>query len=189
MTGALSTQEVVRLLDLAPHPEGGFYRQTFRDSSSVGGGRAASTAIYYLLSGGGVSAWHRVDAAEVWHFYAGATLELKIATLDHAVFRQNRLNADDVIDFKSLERALCEKPDSTFSQRAPGAPTEILRLGAELGAGERPQAVVPAGVWQSAKSLGRGPDEWTLVGCTVAPGFEFAGFELAPADFSPDCSA
>lgn len=150
MTGALSTQEVVRLLDLAPHPEGGFYRQTFRDSSSVGGGRAASTAIYYLLPGGGVSAWHRVDAAEVWHFYAGAALELKIAT--------------------------------------PGASTEILRLGAAL-AGERPQAVVLPGVWQSAKSLGRGPDEWTLVGCTVAPGFEFAGFELAPADFSPDAPA
>jgi predicted cupin superfamily sugar epimerase len=151
MSDALSTEEVVRLLDLAPHPEGGFYRQTFRDPLLVGGERAASTAIYYLLPGGGVSAWHRVDAAEVWHFYAGAPLELKIA--------------------------------------AESAPTEVLRLGSELTAGERPQAVVPAGVWQSAKSLGRGPDGWTLVGCTVAPGFEFAGFELAPADFSPDASA
>ncbi len=149
MSDALSAEEVVRLLDLAPHPEGGFYRQTFRDSSSVGdGGRAASTAIYYLLPGGGISRWHRVDAAEVWHFYAGAPLELKIAF--------------------------------------PGATTEILRLGADLAAGERPQAVVPAGAWQSARSLGRGPSEWTLVGCTVAPGFEFAGFELAPAEFSPD---
>ncbi|MBG0802138.1 cupin domain-containing protein [Methylocystis sp. H4A] len=152
MTTGLSTQEVVRLLDLAPHPEGGFYRQTFRDPCSAGpGGRAASTAIYYLLPGGGISHWHRVDAAEVWHFYAGAALELKIAS--------------------------------------PGAPTEVLRLGAELAAGEQPQAVVPVGVWQSAKSLGQGPDEWTLVGCTVAPGFEFAGFELAPADFSPDVPA
>ncbi|MGD9656756.1 MAG: cupin domain-containing protein [Methylocystis sp.] len=148
MTGALSTDEVVRLLDLAPHPEGGFYRQTFRDSSSVGGGRAASTAIYYLLPGGGVSHWHRVDAAEVWHYYAGAPLELKIAQQ--------------------------------------GAPIEILRLGLDLAAGDRPQGVVPAGVWQSARGLGRGPNEWTLVGCTVAPGFEFAGFELAPADFLPD---
>ncbi|MGD9539965.1 cupin domain-containing protein [Methylocystis sp.] len=148
MMGALSTEEIVRLLDLAPHPEGGFYRQTFRDSLSVGGGRAASTAIYYLLPGGGVSHWHRVDAAEVWHYYAGAPLELKIAKQ--------------------------------------GAPVEILRLGFDLAAGERPQGVVPAGVWQSAQSLGQGPNEWTLVGCTVAPGFEFAGFELAPADFLPD---
>lgn len=150
MSGALSTEDVVRLLELAPHPEGGFYRQTFRDPSLVGGSRAASTAIYYLLPGGGISAWHRVDAAEVWHFYAGAALELKIA--------------------------------------AQGAATEVLRLGAALATGERPQAVVPAGVWQSARSLGQGPHEWTLIGCTVAPGFEFAGFELAPADFSPDTS-
>ena len=105
MTNGLSTQEVVRLLELTPHPEGGFYRQTFRDSLPVGSPRAASTAIYYLLPGGGISHWHRVDAAEVWHFYAGAALELKIA--------------------------------------AQGAPTEVLRLGAELAAGERPQAVVP----------------------------------------------
>jgi predicted cupin superfamily sugar epimerase len=148
MTQALSTEGLVRLLELAPHPEGGFYRQTFRDSSSVGDGRAASTAIYYLLPGGGISRWHRVDAAEVWHYYAGAPLELKIAP--------------------------------------PGAPAQILRLGVDIAAGARPQAVVPTGVWQSAKSLGRGPNEWSLVGCTVAPGFEFAGFELAPADFSPD---
>ena len=147
MTSALSTQEIVRLLELTPHPEGGFYRQTFRDPMPVGG-RGASTAIYYLLPGGEVSHWHRVDAAEVWHFYAGAALELKIATQ--------------------------------------GVPTDVLRLGARIAAGERPQAVVPAGVWQSARSLGQGPDEWTLVGCTVAPGFEFAGFELAPADFSPN---
>ena len=151
MINGLSTQEVVRLLELAPHPEGGFYRQTFRDPVPVGGPRAASTAIYYLLPGGEISHWHRVDAAEVWHYYAGAPLELKIAP--------------------------------------PGALTEILRLGADLAAGERPQAVVPAGGWQSAKSLGRGSNEWTLVGCTVAPGFEFAGFELAPADFSPDLPA
>jgi predicted cupin superfamily sugar epimerase len=151
MTNALLTDDVVRLLDLAPHPEGGFYRQTFRDPLPVNGGRAASTAIYYLLAGGEISHWHRVDAAEVWHFYAGAPLELKVG--------------------------------------AQNAPTEIVRLGADLAAGERPQAVVPAGVWQSAKSLGRGPDEWTLVGCTVAPGFEFTGFELAPADFSPEFSA
>ncbi len=132
---AVSAREVARLLDLALHPEGGFYRETFRDPRESGG-RAASTAIYYLLPAGQVSAWHRVDAAEVWHWHAGAPLELSLY--------------DD------------------------GRRT-VLRLGADLSSGERPQGIVPAGVWQSAKSLG----EWTLVGCTVAPGFEFARFELA----------
>ncbi len=139
----LSAQEVARLLDLRPHPEGGFYRETFRDARLIDARRAASTAIYYLLPAGQTSAWHRVDAAEIWHFYAGASLELKLS------------------------------PD--------GARMTVQRLGSDLSAGERPQAIVPAGVWQSAKSLGA----WTLVGCTVAPAFEFARFELAPAGFSP----
>ena len=139
----LSAQEVARLLDLRPHPEGGFYRETFRDARLIDARRAASTAIYYLLPAGQISAWHRVDAAEIWHYYAGARLELKLS------------------------------PD--------GARMSIQRLGPDLTAGERPQAIVPAGVWQSAKSLGA----WTLVGCTVAPAFEFARFELAPAGFSP----
>jgi predicted cupin superfamily sugar epimerase len=131
----LSAQEVARLLDLAPHPEGGYYRETFRDPEG-GGGRAASTAIYYLLPAGQISAWHRVDAAEIWHWHAGAPLELSL-------YDEGRRT--------------------------------VLRLGADLLGGERPQGIVPAGVWQSAKSLGA----WTLVGCTVAPGFEFAHFELA----------
>ncbi len=139
---SLSAQEVARLLDLAPHPEGGFYRETFRDPRGSGG-RAASTAIYYLLPAGQVSAWHRVDAAEVWHWHAGAPLELSL-------YDEGRRT--------------------------------VLRLGADLSAGERPQGVVPAGVWQSAKSLG----EWTLVGCTVAPGFEFAHFELAAPGEIPE---
>ncbi|WP_363350940.1 cupin domain-containing protein [Methylocystis echinoides] len=131
----LSAQEVARLLDLAPHPEGGYYRETFRDPAG-GGGRAASTAIYYLLPAGQISAWHRVDAAEIWHWHAGAPLELSL-------YDEGRRT--------------------------------VLRLGADLLGGERPQGIVPAGGWQSAKSLGA----WTLVGCTVAPGFEFAHFELA----------
>jgi uncharacterized protein len=135
--------EIVRLLDLKSHPEGGHYRETFRDPAHAGaGGRAASTAIYFLLAAGEVSRWHRVDAAEVWHWYAGAPLALTIAD---------------------------------------GQGRRALRLGADLAAGERPQAVVPAGAWQMAESLG----DWTLVGCTVAPGFEFAGFELAPPGFEP----
>jgi len=130
---AMSVTEIVRLLDLAPHPEGGFYRETFRDPHGAGG-RAVSTAIYFLLPGGAPSRWHRVDAAEGWHHYAGAPLDLIV---------------------------------EEDGQRA------TQRLGVDLLAGERPQAIVPAGAWQAARSLGA----WTLVGCTVAPGFDFARFE------------
>jgi len=138
----LSADDVIRLLDLKPHPEGGHYRETFRDEAR-GGTRPASTAIYFLLAEGQVSHWHRVDAAEVWHWHAGAPLQLEIAP-----------------------------PDGTIS---------VLKLGTDLANGQRPQAVVPPGYWQSARSLG----SWTLVGCTVAPAFLFERFELAPADFSP----
>jgi len=140
----LSAADVVRLLALTPHPEGGHFRETFRDSLSIGGGRAASTAIYFLLARGERSQWHRVDAAEVWHFYAGAPLVLEIAA-------------------------------------SAQAPLQRLTLGNNLAADERPQAIVPAGAWQAAESLG----DWTLVGCTVAPGFDFAGFELAPKGWRP----
>jgi len=127
----VTADEVVRLLDLAPHPEGGFYRETFRDIAA-GSERAASTAIYFLLARGQRSRRHRVDAAETWHHYAGAPLRLEIES-------------------------------------------DSVTLGSDLAAGQRPQAVVAKGQWQAAECLG----EWTLVGCTVAPGFEFAGFELA----------
>jgi hypothetical protein len=139
----LCAADIARLLGLEPHPEGGFYRETFRDPRADENGRAASTAIYYLLGAGEVSAWHRVDAAEIWHFYAGAPLALDISATGDAAQRH--------------------------------------RLGPELTRGEHPQIVVPAGHWQSARSLGA----WTLVGCTVAPGFEFSRFELAPAHFRP----
>jgi predicted cupin superfamily sugar epimerase len=140
----LSAADVIRLLELEPHPEGGHYRQTFRDPRTVDGTRPASTAIYFLLARGERSHWHKVDAVEVWHYHAGAPLRLEIA-------------AD-----------------------AQG-PVERVTLGPDLLAGERPQAVVPTHIWQAARSLG----EWTLVSCTVAPGFEFAGFELAPAGWAP----
>ena len=139
----LSAADVVRLLDLRPHPEGGHFRETFRDPRAVDGGRAASTAIYYLLGAGEASAWHRVDAAEVWHFYAGSALALTVS------------------------------PD--------GRAALGFRLGPDLARGERPQVVVPAGAWQAAESLGA----WSLVGCTVAPGFDFAGFEMAPPGWRP----
>lgn len=138
-----SAEDVARILRLSPHPEGGFFRETFRDASPSGG-RDLSTAIYYLLRRGEVSAWHRVtDAAEVWHHYAGDPLALSLW--------------------------------------AAGGTRESVRLGSDLEAGERPQAVVPAGVWQTARSLG----DWTLVGCTVAPAFEFASFEMAPPGWEP----
>jgi predicted cupin superfamily sugar epimerase len=139
----LAAEEIVRLLELSPHPEGGFYRETFRDPRSLENGRAASTAIYYLLAKGQKSAWHRVDAVEIWHFYAGAPLELGLS--------------------------------------AEGETATFHTLGLDLARGQRPQLIVPAGWWQSAVSLG----EWTLVGCTVAPGFEFSSFELAPPGFDP----
>jgi predicted cupin superfamily sugar epimerase len=140
----LSVAEVIQALDLKPHPEGGHFRETHRDSRQVGDGRAASTAIYFLLARGERSHWHRIDASEVWHYYAGAPLKLEIAAGGHC-------------------------------------PIDQLSLGPDLTAGERPQAIVPAGAWQAATSLG----DWTLVGCTVAPGFEFTSFELAPTSWTP----
>ena len=126
---------LIALLDLKPHPEGGHFRETFRDSNV---GRSYSTAIYFLLKAGEMSRWHRVDAAEVWHFYRGAPLELCIGK-------------------------------------------QAYVLGPEIDEAQAPQIVVPAGVWQSARSLG----DYTLVGCTVAPGFAFAHFEMAPDGFEP----
>lgn len=128
---------LIALLDLKPHPEGGYFRETFRDAGGTGG-RAYSTAIYFLLKAGEVSRWHRVDAAEVWHFYQGAPLELRVGK-------------------------------------------DIYVLGPNVDEAQAPQVVVPPHAWQSAKSLG----DYTLVGCTVAPGFEFAHFELAPDGFEP----
>jgi uncharacterized protein len=142
-----SAAEVIRILDLRRHPEGGHFRETFRDRHTVSGGRAASTAIYYLLARDERSHWHRVDAAEVWHWYAGAPLVLEIAA-------------------------------------AETGPIDRVTLGIDLANGGRPQAIVPARAWQAAHSLG----DWTLVGCTVAPGFEFAGFEMAPKDWCPHAS-
>lgn len=137
-----SASEIIALLGLEPHPEGGRFRETFRDPEKHDG-RSTGTAIYFLLKAGEVSHWHRVDASEIWHYYAGAPMELSI----------------------------CEDGVSVVRHV----------IGADLMADQRPQAVVPARAWQSARSLG----EWTLVGCTVAPGFEFSGFEMAPDGWEP----
>jgi predicted cupin superfamily sugar epimerase len=135
--------DIITRLELRPHPEGGYYRETFRDGRVDANGRSHATAIYYLLKRGEHSHWHRIDAVEIWHYYAGSPLELKIAN--------------------------------------DGCRGHLIRLGPDVTAGERPQAIVPASAWQSARTTG----DWTLVGCTVAPGFEFAAFELAPAAWEP----
>lgn len=137
----MNAADIVALLKLEPHPEGGWYRQTFVDARD--GERAASTAIYYLLEAGQRSHWHRVDAAEAWHFYLGAPLRLSVSS------------------------------DAGAS--------ETHLLGPDLAAGHRPQLVVPKMAWQSAVSTGA----FTLCGCTVAPGFRFEGFEIAPEGWAP----
>lgn len=137
----MEAEEIIEALGMQRHPEGGWYVETFRDDRD--GARAHSTAIYYLLQAGERSHWHRVrDAAEVWHFYAGDPLLLRISD---------------------------------------GRTVETVTLGIDLAKGERPQGVVPADAWQAAEPLGR----FTLVGCTVAPGFEFASFEMAPPGWEP----
>ncbi len=142
MIPALTAADIIARLGLKPHPEGGHYRETFRDSRCDAGGRAFSTAIYFLLARGERSHWHRIDAVEVWHYHAGAALSLQIA--DHDGRR-------------------------------------VVRLGGDLAGGEQPQAIVPPHAWQAAETTG----DWTLVGCTVAPGFDFAQFEMAPQGWQP----
>ena len=141
--GSQSADAIIKKLELKAHPEGGFYRETFRDAQKDAQGRSVSSLIYFLLGAGDVSDWHRVDATEIWHYYAGAPLVLTQSPNGHDAF--------------------------------------ALHLGPDVLAGQHPQIVVPAHHWQTATSLGA----WTLVGCTVAPAFDFAGFELAPPDWRP----
>ncbi|WP_103255817.1 cupin domain-containing protein [Tabrizicola aquatica] len=127
-------EAIIRRLELQPHPEGGWYRQTWVGPDVAG--RASGTAILFLLQAGERSHWHRVDADEIWLWHAGAPLVLSLG----------------------VEAA------------------REVRLGPDVLGDEVVQAVVPAGWWQAARSTGA----WTLVSCTVSPGFRFEGFELAP---------
>ncbi|MEM9344794.1 MAG: cupin domain-containing protein [Pseudomonadota bacterium] len=136
----MTADEIIAALRLERHPEGGWYRQTWVDETSDG--RPTGTAIYFLLKGGEASHWHRVDAAEIWLFHAGAPLVLSLAETE-------------------------------------AGPARDLLLGPDLGAGAEPQRIVPKDWWQAARSTG----EWTLVSCTVSPGFRFEGFELAAPGF------
>jgi len=133
----IEAEQIIERLGLAPHPEGGWYRQTWIGPEV--GGRASGTAILFLLKAGERSHWHRVDADEIWLYHAGAPL----------ILRMGKVSATEV------------------------------RLGSDALGGEVVQAVVPAGFWQAAHSTG----DWSLVSCTVSPGFRFEGFELAGVDF------
>jgi uncharacterized protein len=133
----MTADEVIAHFNLTRHPEGGWYRQTWI-AESEGGARPSGTAILFLLGRGERSHWHKVDATEIWHFHAGAPLELQMA--------------------------------ETLA-----GPARAQVLGADLAAGQSPQAIVPPHWWQSARSLGA----WSLVGCTVSPAFRFEGFVLA----------
>lgn len=141
-----SVDSIIRQLGLQPHPEGGHFRETWRDSPA-NGGRGSGTAIYYLLKAGEISRWHRVDAAEIWHFYAGDPLELRIAQRE-------------------------------------GDPVTTHMLGRDIEDGEQPQIIVPKHAWQSARIAAQ-KIGWVLVGCTVSPAFDFAGFELARDGWEP----
>ncbi|MEM6407942.1 MAG: cupin domain-containing protein [Pseudomonadota bacterium] len=135
----MTADEIIAQLELSPHPEGGWYRQTW---AAEGPGRPAGTCIYFLLKQGERSHWHRVDAGEIWHFYAGTPLILSMSETD-------------------------------------AGPARDHVLGPDLAQGQAPQIVVAKGWWQAASA----PDGWALVGCTVSPGFQFEGFELAPDGF------
>ncbi len=135
----MTADDIIADLGLAPHPEGGWYRQTW---VADGPGRPSGTCIYFLLKAGERSHWHRVDAVEIWHFYAGAPLELRIAATD-------------------------------------AGPVTTHLLGVDVDLNKGPQAIVPKNYWQSAGTIG----DWTLVGCTVSPGFQFDGFSLAAPGF------
>ncbi|WP_299350376.1 cupin domain-containing protein [uncultured Shimia sp.] len=137
----MTADEIIARLNLAPHPEGGHYRQTWIAPSDEDS-RPAGTAIYFLLKGGEASHWHKVDATEIWHFYAGAPLVLSIAETN-------------------------------------AGPRQDLTLGPDLSAGQQPQLIVPTHHWQAAATTG----DWTLVGCTVSPAFQFQGFTLAEPGF------
>ena len=135
--------ELIKKLDLQPHPEGGWYRETWRADES-GGARAHATSIYFLLERGQRSHWHRVDASEIWLWHAGAPVAISTSPSDEG-------------------------------------PIVDITLGGDVLAGETPQHVIEPDCWQSAEAK----DGWALVSCIVSPGFEFEGFELAPAEWSP----
>lgn len=147
----LNPQQLVDKYSLQPHPEGGWYKQTYKSSESVaaaalperfGGNRPFSTAIYFLLEQGNFSAFHRIKSDECWHFYAGDTLQVYVIQQDGTL--------------------------------------KIISLGQAIENNELFQYVVPANCWFASRPAPG--SAFSFVGCTVAPGFDFADFELANAD-------
>ncbi|MDK3016361.1 cupin domain-containing protein [Pseudodonghicola flavimaris] len=135
----MTADDIIRELALERHPEGGWFRETWRAATPEG--RGSGTCIYFLLAEGEASHWHRVDATEIWHYHRGAPLVLSIS------------------------------PDET-------GPARDHLLSPDLTEG-RPHLIVPEHHWQAARSTGA----YTLVSCTVSPGFDFAGFTLAAPEF------
>jgi hypothetical protein len=141
-------RDLVDKLALQPHPEGGWYREVYRSPTRVQaarGSRSAITTIYYLLERHQLSRWHVVQADELWHFYGGAPLEL--------------------VEYDPTSRKLTRHTlgHVAAAGRDPAGEADLAAV-----------AVIPAGVWQAARSLG----EYSLVGCTVGPGFEFGDFQF-----------
>jgi predicted cupin superfamily sugar epimerase len=134
----MTAEDIIQTLELQRHPEGGWYRETWRAEND---GRPTGTCIYFLLGAGESSHWHKVDATEIWLYHAGAPLALSLSATDEGPATEHLLT-----------------PDLTQG---------------------RPQILVPTGHWQAARSTG----DWTLVSCTVSPGFDFAGFVLADPGF------
>jgi predicted cupin superfamily sugar epimerase len=137
----MTADQIIAALQLAPHPEGGHYRQTWVSQATDSSGRPSGTCIYFLLRAGEHSHWHRIDASEIWLYHAGAPLVLSISA-------------------------------------EPTGPAIDHLLSPDLDA-DAPQILVPPHHWQAARSTG----DWTLVSCTVSPGFRFEGFGLAPDGF------
>jgi len=135
----MNPKGIIKSLNLQPHPEGGWYAETWRGNEQP---RATGTAIYFFLEAHQFSHWHRVDAVEIWHWYAGSPMELHI--------HENGI-------------------------------TRIEMLGPDITTAQRPQRIVLKGAWQKSIPL----DGWVLVGCTVSPGFEFDGFEIAAKGWQP----
>jgi predicted cupin superfamily sugar epimerase len=150
MVCQLQAEELIERLQLLRHPEGGWYRESYRSSEVIqaealperfSGDRSISTTIYFLLLAGAISSFHRIKSDEIWHFYSGETLILHVIT-----------------------------PQSEYYH---------LKLGTNIKDVESFQCVVPAGCWFGAEVSGNG---YSLVGCTVAPGFDFADFEMGDRD-------
>ena len=140
----MTADQIIKFLQLQPHPEGGWYKQTWKSEDTLSG-RASGTSIYFLLKAGEISHWHKIDSVEIWHYYDGSPLILRIANEDN-----NEIA------------------------------TKIL--GPNLAKSQSPQILVNKNLWQSAETTG----DYTLVGCTVSPGFEISKFTLAPKKFNPN---